>query len=265
MHSFCLYDKSSVWKNWWMKCHIQRRRRFNFSSGWKMLIALKSCNCVRAGLRKQGAAGCAHLGAVLRRCCLNLVQGCPPAPLAMGPWRWCFPSLVCCQNILPHHLATWQTKPFRPKDAVCFARVVLHLASMPNSSHFLPITMLETLLPTIISLPLTSPQLPGNNSFQRLEVLAWQLSQKSMSLLYRAAGRARVQNGFVFTSQESLVSPHRLRVSPGRWCQPCPPHSPLGAVFVLHDDTFELDKAICVFHFAAFCFNIFTACFFFSS
>lgn len=72
-----------------------------------------------------------------------------------------------------------------------------------------------------------------------------------------------MQNGFVFTSQESLVSPHRLRVSPGQWCQPCPPHSPLGAVFVLHDDTFELDKAICVFHFAAFCFNVFTACFFF--
>jgi len=134
---------------------------------------------------------------------------------------------------------------------------------MPNSSHFLPITMLETLLPTVISPLLPSPQLPGNNSFQRLEVLAWRLSQKSVSLLHRAVGRACVQNGFVFTSQASLVSPHRLRVSPGRWCQPCSPHSPLGAVFVLHDDTFELDKAICVFHFAAFCFNVFTACFFF--
>lgn len=59
-------------------------------------------------------------------------------------------------------------------------------------------------------------------------------------------------------SGESLVSPHRLRVSLGCWCLHCLPHSPLGAVIVLNDDVCELDKAICVFHFAAFYFSAFT-------
>lgn len=59
-------------------------------------------------------------------------------------------------------------------------------------------------------------------------------------------------------SGESLVSPHKLCVSLGQWCQCCPPHSPLGAVIVLHDDASELDKAISIFHFAAFCFSAFT-------
>lgn len=58
-------------------------------------------------------------------------------------------------------------------------------------------------------------------------------------------------------SGESLVSPHRLRASLGWWCQHCLPHSPLGAVIVLHDDASELDKAISIFHFAAFYFSVF--------
>lgn len=55
----------------------------------------------------------------------------------------------------------------------------------------------------------------------------------------------------------SLVFPHRLHVSLGCWCLHCLPHSPLGAVIVL-DDVCELNKAICVFHFAAFYFSAFT-------
>lgn len=59
-----------------------------------------------------------------------------------------------------------------------------------------------------------------------------------------------VLNTFIFASQER-------EVSLGQWCQHCP-HNPLGVVIVLHDDASELDNAICVFHFAAFYFSVFT-------
>lgn len=65
-----------------------------------------------------------------------------------------------------------------------------------------------------------------------------------------------MQNYFIFVSQESPLSLH-VGINFLWWCQRCPPHSPLGAVIVLRDDASELDKAICIFHFAAFCFSVF--------
>lgn len=64
------------------------------------------------------------------------------------------------------------------------------------------------ILSMIISFLMPSPQLPINNSFHRLGVLAWQLSQRSTSLLHRAGWRACMQNSFIFPSQESPLSLH---------------------------------------------------------
>lgn len=64
------------------------------------------------------------------------------------------------------------------------------------------------ILSVIISFLMPPPRLPVNYSFQKLRVLAWQLSHRSTSLLHRAGRRACMQNGFIFASQESPLSLH---------------------------------------------------------
>lgn len=191
--------------------HVQRCRRSHFSPGWKMLIALKSCNCRRVVLYKRGAAawaGCTHLGAGLRRCCWNFGQHCPPAPLAMEPCGRCFAGLMHCQNV-QHVISALDRPTLLGQTMQCVLPVlVLSLAGLPNISCFLLITMPRPLFPMIFSLLLLSPQLPITNAFHRLGVVVSRPSQRFTSLLHRAGWRARMHNGFVYASPEGPLFLH---------------------------------------------------------
>lgn len=169
--------------------HVQRCRRSHFSPGWKMLIVLKSRNCRRVVLclnRGLPHGQAAHTWVLGSENAAGTLASTARQHLAMEPRGWCFPGLMHCQNI--RHVILPLDRPilWGQRMQSVLPVLVLCLAGLPNSSCLL-ITMPRPILSMIISL-LLSPQLPINNSFHRLGVIALRPSQRSTSLIHREVG-----------------------------------------------------------------------------